>query len=137
MVQIHANATTTPKVRAEIQTSNLSNAALARRYGVGVRQLARWNAMSPRDPLRPGQRLVIWTRGRAALPARIDAPPPQRRITRRIGYRVRPGDSLARISRKFKVTIEQLRRWNRLRKGAYLQPGQRLTLYIDVTRQSS
>ncbi len=110
---------------------------LARRYGVGVRQLARWNAMSPRDPLRPGQRLVIWTRGRAALPARIDAPPPRRRITRRIGYRVRPGDSLARISRKFKVTVEQLRRWNRLRKGAYLQPGQRLTLYIDVTRQSS
>ncbi len=36
MVQIHANATTTPKVRAEIQASNLSNAALARRYGVTV-----------------------------------------------------------------------------------------------------
>ncbi len=42
MVQIHANATTTPKVRAEIQASNLSNAALARRYGVTVETIKRW-----------------------------------------------------------------------------------------------
>ena len=44
MVQIHANATTTPKVRAEIQASNLSNAALARRYGVTVETIKRWRS---------------------------------------------------------------------------------------------
>ena len=63
--------------------------------------------------------------------------PQQRTITKRIGYKVRRGDSLAKISRKFRVSVAELRRWNDLPKGKYLQPGQRLTVYVDVTRQSS
>lgn len=109
---------------------------IAQLYGVGVRSLAKWNGMAPRDTLKPGQKLVIWTRGKVSVDTGHMAPPPQRRITKRIGYRVRPGDSLSRISSRFKVTIAQLRRWNRLPKGRYLQPGQRLTLYIDVIQQS-
>jgi len=53
-----------------------------------------------------------------------------------VHYRVRKGDSLARIAQKFSVTIAKLRQWNSLKKGKYLQPGQRLTLYVDVTQQS-
>jgi membrane-bound lytic murein transglycosylase D len=49
---------------------------------------------------------------------------------------VRKGDSLARISSRFKVTVTDLRKWNTLRKDRYLQPGQRLKLYVDVTRQT-
>jgi len=114
---------------------------LARRHKVNVRALAKWNGMTPRDTLMPGQRLVIWSRastgGTASLTPLHEVPTPlQRNITRRIGYRVRSGDSLALISRKFRVSIPQLRRWNHLPKGKYLQPGQRLTLYIDVTQQS-
>jgi membrane-bound lytic murein transglycosylase D len=111
---------------------------IARRYGVGVRKLASWNAMAPRDPLRAGQKLVIWTdKNHVAMmnPSRI-ATPPQNQIQRSIHYIVRKGDSLARIAKKFKVTISQLRRWNRLSKSRYLQPGQKLKLFIDVTRQS-
>jgi membrane-bound lytic murein transglycosylase D len=112
---------------------------LARAHGVGVRALARWNNMAPRDPLVPGQKLVIWSRrgARTASVGHVDfALPTRRNITRRIGYRVRRGDSLARISKRFRVSISQLRKWNRLPKGKYLQPGQRLTVYVDVTRQS-
>ncbi len=110
---------------------------IARLYGVGVRSLAKWNGMAPRDTLRPGQKLVIWThRDLSRAEDELHMPPPRRRVTKRIGYRVRPGDSLARISSRFKVTIAQLRRWNRLPRGRYLQPGQRLTLYIDVIQQS-
>lgn len=114
---------------------------LARAHGVNVRALARWNGMAPRDPLVPGQKLVIWSRRGQAAADRLTpvnfTPPPQRRVTRRIGYRVRKGDSLARISRKFRVSINQLRKWNNLPKGRYLQPGQRLVVYVDVTAQSS
>ena len=113
---------------------------LARAHGVSVRALAKWNGMAPRDPLRPGQKLVIWSRRGAATASlqNVDfRPPPKRRITKRIGYRVRKGDSLARISRKFRVSISQLRKWNNLPRGQYLQPGQRLTVYVDVTAQSS
>ncbi len=113
---------------------------LAQRHGVSVRALAKWNGMAPRDPLIPGQRLVIWSRNSSQvsyLDTGYITAPPRRSITKRIGYRVRRGDSLARISQKFRVSIHQLRKWNDLPKGRYLQPGQRLTLYVDVTKTSS
>jgi len=113
---------------------------LATRHKVSVRKLASWNGMAPRDPLMPGQKLVIWSRtGKSVSNNDVTdyfKPPPSRSITKRIGYRVRQGDSLARISQKFRVSIDQLCRWNRINKHKYLQPGQRLTLYVDVTRQS-
>lgn len=114
---------------------------LAQRHKVGVRQLAKWNGMAPRDTLVPGQSIVIWSRKATASAQIIQVDikaPPRREITQRIGYRVRRGDSLALISRKFNVTIDQLLNWNKkLNKGSYLQPGQQLTLYVDVTRTST
>ncbi len=114
---------------------------LARYHRVGVRQLAKWNSMAPRDRLQAGQRLIIWSRRGSSVTSSLDiegiSAPPRRNITKRIGYRVRTGDSLARISSKFKVSISQLKRWNRsVRTKKYLQPGQWLTLIVDVARQS-
>jgi membrane-bound lytic murein transglycosylase D len=113
---------------------------LAQLHKVNVRALAKWNGMAPKDPLTPGQKLVIWSRNSvetSSLEAVALSLPQQRNITKRIGYKVRRGDSLAKISRKFRVSVAQLRRWNNLPEGKYLQPGQRLTVYVDVTRQSS
>ncbi|MCG6885846.1 MAG: LysM peptidoglycan-binding domain-containing protein, partial [Proteobacteria bacterium] len=105
---------------------------LSRKHNVSTRALAKWNGMAPRDPLVPGQKLVIWSRTTTTsshLEPAVLTLPTQRSITKRIGYKVRRGDSLDKISRKFRVSISQLRRWNNLPKGKYLQPGQRLTLY--------
>jgi len=108
---------------------------ISRKYKVKVSQLAAWNGMSPRDALKPGQRLVIWTKQRNLASKQFVSLP--RSVThQQVHYRVRKGDSLARIAQKFSVTVAKLRRWNSLKKGKYLQPGQRLTLYVDVTRQS-
>lgn len=114
---------------------------LAQYHRVGVRQLAKWNSMAPRDRLQAGQRLIIWSRRGSSTSSAVDvenlSAPPRRKITKRIGYRVRNGDSLARISSKFKVSIRQLKRWNKsVRTKKYLQPGQWLTLIVDVARQS-
>ena len=113
---------------------------LAQYHRVGVRQLAKWNSMAPRDRLQAGQRIIIWSR-RGSSVSSVDienlSAPPRRSITKRIGYKVRRGDSLARISNKFKVSISQLKSWNRsVRTKKYLQPGQWLTLIVDVARQS-
>lgn len=113
---------------------------LAQRHKVNVRALAKWNGMAPRDPLMPGQKLIIWSRNSTETSSLGAVPlslPQQRSITKRIGYKVRRGDSLAKISRKFRVSVAQLRRWNNLPEGRYLQPGQRLTLYVDVMQTSS
>ncbi len=108
---------------------------LSRKHGVTTNKLARWNGMSPRDPLFPGQRLVIWSNSNKVTKTNFTAALNGARH-QKIHYRVRKGDSLARIAQRFSVTVAKLRRWNALPKGKYLQPGQRLTLYVDITRQS-
>ncbi|MEH6636689.1 MAG: LysM peptidoglycan-binding domain-containing protein, partial [Halioglobus sp.] len=49
------------------------------------------------------------------------------------GYRVRSGDSLYRIAGKFGVSINEIIAWNALQPNKYLQPGQKLTLYVRGT----
>lgn len=104
---------------------------IARAYKVSVKSLAKWNGMAPRDTLRLGQKLVIWTKNSNASGAASAV-----NTIRPIHYTVRNGDSLARISDKFRVKVSDVVRWNGLNKKKYLQPGQKLTLYVDVTRQS-
>lgn len=107
---------------------------IANDHGVGVRQLASWNGMSPRDTLSVGRELVIWDARRTRSAA---ASPPGDRTLRRISYTVRRGDSFARISSRFRVSVSQLQKWNRAAaRQKYLRPGQKLTVYVDVTRQT-
>lgn len=49
------------------------------------------------------------------------------------GYRVRRGDSLYVIAGKFNVTISEIINWNSLNRESYLQPGQKLTLWVTET----
>ena len=108
---------------------------ISRKHKVGVRSLAKWNGLAPRDTLRAGQKLVIWTKyGQRVASSKTSFSPHSK--TQKIRYRVRRGDSLARIADKFNIRIHQVMRWNNLKKGVVLQPGQRLTLHVDVTRQA-
>ncbi len=109
---------------------------IARAYKVSVNKLASWNGIAPRDVLHRGQKLVIWRTSAQKASRAGGVTLASNATTQRINYTVRSGDSLARISQRFKVKISELRRWNTLPKNKYLQPGQRLTLYVDVTRQS-
>lgn len=98
---------------------------IARNHGVGVNELARWNNMAPRDTLRIGQTLAIW---REVETANKDA------IIRRVTYTVRSGDNLSTIASRFNVRVSQIRDWNNDMSGKYIQPGQLVTLYVDVTK---
>ena len=105
--------------------------AISRRYGVGTRELAKWNGMAPRDTLSVGQKLVVWT---DTAPAETQR---SQNLTRKLNYTVRRGDSLSRIASRFRITVSDLVRWNSIDKNRILRPGQRLTMYVDVTDQSS
>jgi len=53
---------------------------------------------------------------------------------RRLSYRVRRGDSLYLIAEKFDIRIRDITRWNKISRNEFLQPGQRLTLFINALR---
>ena len=55
-------------------------------------------------------------------------------VVRSVYYKVRSGDSLARIAKKFNVKVTDIVKWNQIDTKKYLQPGQSLKLYVDVTR---
>ena len=97
---------------------------IARKHRVTVKQVSNWNKLDAGAPIRPGQKLVIYKNGGSSSSAsRIKT----------VVYTVRSGDSLYLISKKFNVSIEDLRRWNNLTEGIHLQPGQNLKLHVDVT----
>ncbi|MCD6413506.1 MAG: transglycosylase SLT domain-containing protein [Elusimicrobia bacterium] len=46
-----------------------------------------------------------------------------------IVYRVRRGDCLSRIARKYRVSVRKLKRWNRISRAGLIYPGQKLKIY--------
>jgi membrane-bound lytic murein transglycosylase D len=106
---------------------------ISRKYNVDMHSLAKWNGMAVKDPLGQGQKLVVWTSNSSSSSAPVKRKPSQ--TIQPISYTVRNGDSLSRIASRYSVSVSDLHRWNSI-KGKYLQPGQKLKLYIDVTEQS-
>ncbi len=121
--------------------------SIASTYKVDVRALASWNSMAPGDVLSVGRSLVVWTDAPAtgkqntaqARVARTDSVAGfalNDRI-RQVTYIVRSGDSLSSIARRFHVTVPKLVELNAGASDKYLQPGQKLTMFVDVTEQSN
>ncbi|MGI9286911.1 MAG: LysM peptidoglycan-binding domain-containing protein [Pseudomonadales bacterium] len=99
---------------------------IARQFRVSIRDLASWNSMTPNDSLHIGRHITIWTK-KSKLVKSVNT-----NMVRKVGYRVRSGDSLYEIAQRFSINSEDIARWNALNKDEYLQPGQALTLYIDL-----
>ncbi len=90
---------------------------IAKAQKVSVRDLQRWNNLTG-STLKAGQALFL----QAAAGENRRKPAPTY-------YKVRKGDSLYEIARRFNVQIHHLKTWNP-RDSAMLKPGQTLTLYI-------
>jgi membrane-bound lytic murein transglycosylase D len=105
---------------------------ISRKYNVNMNKLASWNGTAPRDTLSIGQKLVVWTN--EAVPATKAS---GNNLTRKLNYTVRNGDSLYLIASRFRITVGDLVRWNNIDKNKILRPGQKLTMFVDVTKQSS
>jgi membrane-bound lytic murein transglycosylase D len=110
---------------------------IARRLHVSREDLADANYLSTRARLTSGQRLIVPRESTALLAARTaddDAPPvaaaatTSRQTRSRVVYRVKPGDTLYRIAQSFHTTVDELKRWNKIR-GTRLGVGDRLTVY--------
>ena len=107
--------------------------SISKNYGVTTRALAKWNGVAPIDTLSVGQKLVVWTSTSLPKPVSMNQAGPSNAL-HALRYTVRKGDSLYLIANRFNIKISDIRRWNQL--GKYLQPGQKLKLYVDITSQS-
>ncbi|MDK1287521.1 lytic transglycosylase [Pseudoalteromonas umbrosa] len=101
---------------------------ISREHDVTIKQLAAWNKLKTSAVLKLGQKLTIYKSQPKTTTAGLKT------TERSITYKVRKGDSLARIASKFNVTIKDIIRWNNIAGQKYLQPGQKLKLKVDVKR---
>jgi membrane-bound lytic murein transglycosylase D len=100
--------------------------AIARAHGLTVAALLDANGLAEGHVLQVGQRLVIPRSG--ATTTRATAA----NDVRRVRYGVRRGDSLSRIASRFKVSVDEIIEWNQLDVNSYLQPGQRLLIFVPT-----
>lgn len=102
--------------------------SIARRHGMTVKTLARLNGISPRATIRNGQHLTVKASPRASSRRVASASHRSRSKPRKIHYQVRHGDTLSSISRRYNVSVKQIKNWNRSHNT--LHPGQGLVLYV-------
>ena len=110
---------------------------IAQKFDVGMRELAKWNGMGTTGLLHPGTALKIFkkTHNKVNTDTKTQLVGQRANQVRKLSYRVRKGESLSLIASKFNITVESIESWNdTLDVKKYIQPGDRLTLYVDVTR---
>jgi membrane-bound lytic murein transglycosylase D len=104
--------------------------SISRKYGMSVAQLARMNHISTKSVLQPGQRLQVAGSGgsdagsASAETARVAA------VDGKVKYKVRRGDTLSGIARRYAVTVRELQSWNNMGGSTALRAGQSLTIHV-------
>jgi len=108
---------------------------VAQRYSVPVKDVAEWNKLNMKTALLAGQKLTIKTPGQQAL---ATAPTlTASNSVRSISYIVRQGDSLAQISRKFNVSMTDLRKWNPPAASKALIPGKIIKVILSAGNRTT
>jgi len=103
---------------------------IANRYGVSIRSITEMNRMKSRHRIREGKSIIVPVPARYADQNGLS----KKKWTSAASgsgdkkYRVRKGDSLWSISIRHGVSVDALRRWNRLGTSAKIHPGQRLVV---------
>ena len=106
--------------------------SISRRYGMSVSQLARMNHVSTKALLQPGQRLQVAGSGGSATSAEPASGGTQKVAAAdgKMKYKVRRGDTLSEIARRFEVTVRDLQAWNNMGRSTSLRAGQSLTIHV-------
>lgn len=96
--------------------------SIAKRYGVTIEALSLANRIKATDPIRPGQKLLIPSRNNQMGPEEAGAP------ARFLTHRVKSGQRLESIARRYRVSVRALCAANRIQARTPIRPGQALTI---------
>jgi len=102
--------------------------SIAQKNAVDVEQLVKWNRLSNNSPIKTGQNLMVWSKD-AAKKLPIATTGAGFKPSQSIKYTVREGDSLFGISKRFNVSVMDLRKWNGTKVDKRFKPGLNLTVF--------
>jgi len=105
---------------------------VAQKFSVSVNDIQSWNKIPSKSALVLGQKLTIKAANQQAVAVASKAVVPSAAGIRLISYTVKQGDSLAQISRKFNVSIADLRKWNSPTISNSLTPGKKLKVILNT-----
>jgi membrane-bound lytic murein transglycosylase D len=103
--------------------------SIAKANNVDVKDIQRWNKLSGKN-LKPGQTLVLQDtskRSSGRVNTMVAANTKTKAKKTQSQYKVKQGDSLYIVAKRFNVEMQHLKRWNP-RVGQALKPGQMLTV---------
>ena len=99
---------------------------IARKYRISIHDLVAVNKIRNRSMIRIGQKLTIPVPGMNIA----SIPRTQMQGYNKITYKVRRGDTLGHIAEDYGTRASNIRKWNGLKYGQPIFPGQKLTLWI-------
>ncbi|SVC21090.1 uncharacterized protein METZ01_LOCUS273944, partial [marine metagenome] len=99
---------------------------IAKKYRVSVHDLAAVNKIRNRSMIRIDQKLTIPVPGMNLASIPKSAMSGYNKLT----YKVRKGDTLGHIAQDYSTRASTIRKWNGLKYGQHIYPGQKLTLWI-------
>ena len=117
-----------PQYRQHIVRPGESLSAIASKYRVSMHDIASVNKIRNYNQIREGTKLTIPVPSSAASGPVATASPQKPQET--ISYKVRKGDTLGHIAERYGTSARTIRRWNGLSYGAYIYPGQKLTIPV-------
>lgn len=121
-----ANAQPVPSGEYEVQSGD-SLWRIANRYKLDINELAALNDLSTEGVLKVGQKLRLQSElTLASNDAEVGSADQFADLVTQ--YRVRRGDTLARIAREHNVSVRDLTEWNRIETNSIIRPGQELII---------
>ncbi len=124
---VSSQSTSLHKVLHVVQKGE-SYSSLTQKYHVNADQIRAWNNLSAQEPLKLGKKLTVWTANNVNWSA--SSTPAHTAKNTIVYYTIRVGDSLARIARKYHVSLEKLMFWNTKLEPTRLVPGKQLVIYL-------
>jgi membrane-bound lytic murein transglycosylase D len=127
---------------------------IAKKYGVTVADLKTWNYVNPKKGLKPGRKIVLYVKDKSAAPVNPETvpaendpnknnlaenkksgPSPNNSVTAKTAnnnktqlasYTVKSGDNLYKIAKKYGMTVEELKKMNKMSDKSKLNIGMKL-----------
>ncbi|MGI9211951.1 MAG: transglycosylase SLT domain-containing protein [Methylococcaceae bacterium] len=99
--------------------------SIAKKHSIDVEQISKWNALSVKKGIKDGQKLVLWDKDAGK---KLTLTASGIRASQSINYKIKEGDSLFSISRRFGVSVADLRKLNGSELNKLIQPGKSITV---------